>query len=110
MENKNIFANNLKYYMEASGKTRRDVCNDLGFNYYTFTSWVNGSKYPRMDKVEALANYFGIMKSDLIEENSRPAPTTESGADKEFIELFQHLSPEEKKMLMAQMRGLLDNQ
>lgn len=68
MSNKNIFAENLKKYMEEAGKTRQDVCQALGFNYYTFTSWVNGSKYPRMDKVEMLANYFGIQKSDLIEE------------------------------------------
>ena len=68
MDNKNIFAEILKKYMDEAGKTRNDVCNALGLNYYTFTSWVNGSKYPRMDKVEKLANYFGITKADLIEE------------------------------------------
>ena len=69
MDNKNIFAQNLKKYMEINGKSRRDVCEALGLSYYTFTDWVNGKKYPRMDKVEMLANYFGILKSDLIEEN-----------------------------------------
>ena len=54
--------------MDLSGKSRRDICKDLGFSYYTFSDWVNGKKYPRMDKVEILANYFGILKSDLIEE------------------------------------------
>ena len=68
MDNKNIFASNLKKYMKINKKTRRDICNDLGFSYYTFTDWVNGKKYPRMDKVEILANYFGILKSDLIED------------------------------------------
>ena len=68
MNNKNIFAQNLKYYMELNNKSRKEVCHALGFSYYTFTDWVNGKKYPRMDKVEMLANYFGILKSDLIEE------------------------------------------
>lgn len=68
MDNKATFANNLKRYMELNGKSRRDICEALGFSYYTFTDWVNGKKYPRMDKVEMLANYFGILKSDLIEE------------------------------------------
>lgn len=68
MDNKNIFASNLKYQMQKHGKTRRDVCKDLGFSYYTFSDWVNGKKYPRMDKVEILASYFGILKSDLIED------------------------------------------
>jgi transcriptional regulator with XRE-family HTH domain len=70
MDNKNIFAENLNYYMKANGKSRRDICDALGFSYYTFTDWVKGKKYPRMDKVEILANYFGILKSDLIEKKT----------------------------------------
>lgn len=68
MNNKDVFARNLQYYMDSRGKSRRDVCEDLGFSYYTFSDWVNGKKYPRMDKVEMLARYFGIKKSDLIED------------------------------------------
>lgn len=72
MDNKNIFAKNLQKYMDLNGKTRREICRALGFNYYTFTSWVNGTKYPRMDKVELLAQYFGVTKSDLIENKMTP--------------------------------------
>lgn len=70
MDNKNIFAKNLKFYMKLQGKTRKKVCEDLGFSYYTFSDWVNGKKYPRMDKVEILAQYFGVLKSDLIEDKN----------------------------------------
>ena len=70
MTNKSTFAKNLQYQMYVHGKTRQDVCKALGFSYYTFSDWVNGKKYPRMDKVEMLANYFGILKSDLIEEKT----------------------------------------
>lgn len=68
MDNKKIFASNLKKYMKLKGKTRREVCGAIGVSYFTFTDWVNGKTYPRMDKVELLARYFGILKSDLIEE------------------------------------------
>ena len=67
--NKDVFAKNLKKYMQLNGKTRNEVCQALGIKYTTFTDWVNGKKYPRMDKIEMLANYFGIKKSDLIEDN-----------------------------------------
>jgi repressor LexA len=70
VNNKDVFAKNLKYQMEVNRKSRRDVCAALGFSYYTFSDWVNGKKYPRMDKVEMLADYFGILKSDLIEERT----------------------------------------
>ena len=67
--NKDVFAKNLKKYMQLNGKTRNEVCQALGLKYTTFADWINGKKYPRMDKIEMLANYFGIKKSDLIEDN-----------------------------------------
>jgi transcriptional regulator with XRE-family HTH domain len=70
VDNKSIFATNLKRQMDIHHKTRRQICKDLGFSYYTFSDWVNGKKYPRMDKVELLAKYFGVLKSDLIEERT----------------------------------------
>lgn len=70
MDNKGVFAKNLKKYMKERDKSRREVSEALGVSYYTFSDWVNGKKYPRMDKVEMLANYFGILKSDLIEERT----------------------------------------
>ena len=67
MSNKSVFAQNLTRLMMENGKSRRDVCAALGLSYYTFSDWCNGKKYPRMDKVELLANYFGVLKSTLIE-------------------------------------------
>lgn len=66
--NKYIFAKNLNYYMYQKGKTRKDLSKDLGIAYTTVTDWVTGSKYPRIDKIEMLADYFGISKSHLVEE------------------------------------------
>lgn len=65
--NKEIFAKNLQYYMHLNKKTRNDVCRDLDIPYSTFTDWYNANIYPRIDKIQLLANYFGIQKSDLVE-------------------------------------------
>ena len=105
VDNKSVFATNLKRYMEANNKSRRDICEALGFSYYTFSDWVNGKKYPRMDKVEILADYFGILKSDLIEERTpeREQLTKKSSTiadaairmktDEEFMSLVEMLIP-----------------
>lgn len=65
--NKEIFAKNLQYYMNLNNKTRTEVCRDLEIPYSTFTDWCNANIYPRIDKIEILANYFEIKKSDLVE-------------------------------------------
>ena len=91
--NKDVFAKNLKKYMQLNGKTRNEVCQALGLKYTTFTDWVNGKKYPRMDKIEMLANYFGIKKSDLIEDN-----------DSFLIELVEDSNTDER--LLAYERNI----
>ena len=68
--NKAIFSKNLKYYIEQSGKDRRELAQIWGFPYSTVTEWINGRKYPRIDRIEIMADYFGILKSDLIEERT----------------------------------------
>lgn len=69
--NKDVFAQNLKHYMETKGKTQKELSEILGVSTSTFNDWVKAKKYPRIDKIEVLANYFGILKSDLIEEKTQ---------------------------------------
>lgn len=67
-EFKKIFSKKLKYYMNKYEKTQSDLVNDLGFNKSTVSTWINGVKIPRMDKIDALCNYFHIRRSDLLED------------------------------------------
>lgn len=69
--NKEIFAKNLNYYMNINKKSRADVCRDLEIPYSTLTDWCNANIYPRIDKIELLANYFDIKKSDLVENKEK---------------------------------------
>ena len=55
-------------YMEDKDISRTQLAEILDTPYSTLSDWVNGKKYPRIDKIELLANYFGIDKSDLIED------------------------------------------
>lgn len=68
--NKKIFSRNLRRYMRLNNKDRNDVARDLEIPYSTLTDWYNGNIYPRIDKIQILANYFGIQKSDLVESDS----------------------------------------
>lgn len=92
MDNKDVFAKNLKYYMSINNKTRNDICEALGFSYYTFSDWINGKKYPRMDKVEKLANYFNILKSDLIEDKNNDTNKNIKIPKEHNIPLYSYVS------------------
>lgn len=70
---KQILASNLQRFMKLQNKTRKDICNDLGLKYTTFSDWMNGTSFPRIDKLQLLANYFNVSKSALIESEVGPS-------------------------------------
>lgn len=74
-EYRKIFSKNLRYYMNKYNKKQSDLINDLGLSSSTISNWCTGEKLPRMNKVQILADYFHINKSDLIEEKEQQDDT-----------------------------------
>ena len=70
--NKEIMAQNIRYYLKKYGKTQKEICKELGFKEMTFSDWVNAKTYPRIDKIEKIANYIRVQKADLVEEKRKP--------------------------------------
>ena len=106
--NKEVFARNLSYYLRMKGRDQKEVAEVVGVAPSTFNEWVKGKKYPRIDKIELLANYFGILKSDLIEDKEEKNPPEEhrlSEGEKMLLDLFRKV-PEDKKELVLQMISL----
>ena len=68
MDANEIFARNLKFYVIRSGKTQSQVASSIGVSKGTFSDWCSGRSHPRMDRVQQLAEYFGISKSNLLED------------------------------------------
>ena len=112
--NKEIFAQNLKYYLELTGKTQKEIADYLQVNPSSVNDWVKAKKYPRIDKIELLSIYFGILKSDLIEDKGtkRTLPQVNSLTEGEefLLNLFRQLPEGEQKMYLEVLRARLKNQ
>ena len=75
--NKEIMAENLQRYMNKYGLDRNDIAEIADVSYFTVTAWLKARTYPRIDKIERLANHWNISKADLVEpESERPKPPT----------------------------------
>lgn len=72
-EQKRIFAKNLNYYIQQTGKQQKEVAKELGFQPTTFNTWCTGKLIPGMGKVQKLADYFKIGKSDLLDDKLNSA-------------------------------------
>ena len=89
--NKEIMAANIRRYTERRGMTAKDLARTIDVPYTTVLCWYNAKSYPRIDKIEKMANLFGINKSDLVEEYN-----AESKAD-----LLQRFYDKNKVLFMA---------
>ncbi len=62
---KTIGRNITKRLIEKD-KTQQDMCNDLGWKKGTVSAWVNGTRMPKMDKIDIMCKYFGCERDDLL--------------------------------------------
>ncbi|VOW79973.1 CI-like repressor, phage associated [Streptococcus pneumoniae] len=109
VENKEIFANNLSFYMKQKGVDRNTLCADLDLKYTTVRDWLKGITYPRIGKIELLANYFNINKSDLIENKISTAQPSDSLLE-EITNTARKLNTENKKIVLRTSEELLESQ
>lgn len=101
-EYRRIFVKKLNYYMNLNNKKQIDLMNDLGLSSATVSSWCTGTKLPRMGKIQMLADYLGIEKSDLLEEKTE-GKKQEYYLNDEAKEMaqFMHDNPEYKVLFDA---------
>ena len=101
-EQTRIFQKNLLKYLELTGKSQKEVADAIGVQHQTFSAWCCGIAFPRMGKVQALADYFHIKKSDLIESHDFDLSDK---AREVFVEA-EKLPPEQLDNLLAYIRFL----
>ena len=88
--NKSIMAKNLRRLMSEKNVTAKEMSKALHFPYTTLLSWLNAENYPRIDKIEIMADYFGVKKSDLIEE--KLSDEQKAGNEAVFRQIVENLN------------------
>lgn len=92
-EQKKIFSENLLRYLSESGKTQREVADAIQVSPQTFNTWCQGIALPRMGKVQMLADYFRIKKSDLLDRKSLvPDYVICDGDTRLVVEIYESLN------------------
>ena len=98
--------------IEVAVRRRPSVAEAVGVAPSTFNEWMKAKKYPRIDKIEMLANYFGILKSDLIEsvgeDGYSPSEVQLTEGERQLLELFR-LIPEEQQRAFLEMGRVFAN-
>lgn len=90
-EQKKIFSRNLNKYISLNQKQQKDVARDLGINTTTLNMWCNGNSMPNVGKIQKLADYFRIGKSDLTDEKEN------SDVEMEYTDVLMKIAMNDRR-------------
>lgn len=106
-EQRAVTKDNLNRLLKQSNKKIAEIAKDLGLSDSTVRSWFNGQRYPRLNQLELLANYFGVSRNDIEE----PQEFAESNRLKyQLNDSFDRLTTDNKKKVIDYSEQLLDEQ
>ena len=113
--NKDVMARNIQFYLEMTGTSRAELAKAIDVPYTTLSAWLQAKTYPRIDKIEKMASYFGIRKSDLVEndaESSRQTAFKEDDAWRndemeELLELVAVLDDSDMEKIVDYLKLLI---
>lgn len=115
-EQKKIFGKNLSRYVALSGKDQKEIAKDLGYAPTTFNTWCVGKIIPSMGKVQRIADYFGIGKSDLLDDKYSIELAIENAQEnkdaqaRRMLAYFRKLNPDQANMIEKMLKGLLEDE
>ena len=102
-------SNNIKRHLAQRGLNIKDFSTEMDFKYTTVLDWVNAKTYPRIDKIELMARYFGVDKSDLVEEYN-PIKEKQSTTKQILDNVFSKLETNRQDKVVSYAQSELDEQ
>lgn len=63
-----IVSRNLRRIASDQNRTQADISRDLRLNKATVSSWMNGTRVPKMENIDMLCHYFNVTRADIMEE------------------------------------------
>lgn len=64
-----IVSRNLRRIASDQNRTQADISRDLRLNKATVSSWMNGTRVPKMENIDMLCHYFNVTRADIMEED-----------------------------------------
>lgn len=70
MDKREVFSNNLRYFMKIKGITRKELADKTKIAYTTIRDYEKGICYAKMDKIKIIAKELDVSPLMLIEEQN----------------------------------------
>ena len=104
----------LKSYMDQFGMNQTDIAKRLNVSKQTVSDWMNGKKFPRVDKMQQLADIFGVLLSDMYTPSQQKLIMKEGSSgqiyklsedEKRLIDLYRGAEKPARKIAMQTLEN-----
>ncbi len=106
--NKDVFSANLEYYISLRDVTQRELAKAIGVTESSITDWITKRHYPRLDKIQLIAEFFGIQMTDLVEPRDSGKKSV-SEQEQIILDLFHQVPDEKREFLIKMIQAAIDN-
>lgn len=112
MNNREIFKDNLNYYLNKFGKLQKELAEYVGAKTTTVSGWTRGISYPRADAMEKIAMFFGIKTSQLVgkRHDDEPEITPQTIEARIVSGGMDKLPKDQRELILGMLRTMYSNQ
>lgn len=103
---KDIFAKNIKHYLNERGLTQTQLAKILDYPEMTVSNWVNAKYYPRIDKIQEMADFLSINKSDLIEDKIENNTNNLTTDQEQLITHYNNSNTQGKTIILTTAKNI----
>lgn len=105
-----IFVQNIKQLCEKKGVKPTVACKESGAGKDLINQIERRRSLPSVEKVQLLAEYFGVTTSELLGETKKPTVRDDGLTDGEqaLLDLFRQLTPEQQEMVIRMVQAAAD--
>lgn len=106
----NIFVQNVKSLCKEKGIKPTIACEQSGAGKNLLNHIETRGSIPSVEKVQKLAEYFGVTTSELLGEIKKPTVQDDGLTDAEqaLMDLFRQLTPEQQDMVIRIVQAAAD--
>lgn len=105
-EQMHIFAKNMRYQIEKTGKMQKVIAKELGVTPTTLNNWCREVSMPKAGKLQYIADYFGIGKTALLDDVNFAT----GQADARILAKIHLLNEANRQVLIATLDALIESQ
>ena len=97
---------NIKRLRESRGLTQAELGKIAGVTDKAVSTWENGSADPRMGAIQKIADYFGVKKADILDDEDSSSLTELSDDERCLLQMFRSLNPAGKRRALQELDDL----